>query len=112
MPIAWFPKRSWNFCMSEDEKKIEQILLSNAFNVYNLRVKGYFTTWKLDIVFPIWFFETFCPKYILKKYLKEFITQRLDIVENMLILSSPKISQGAKCVNILKPKNISGDKIC
>ena len=21
MPIAWHPKRSWNFCMSEDEKK-------------------------------------------------------------------------------------------
>ena len=21
MPIAWHPKRWWNFCMSEDEKK-------------------------------------------------------------------------------------------
>ena len=21
MPIAWHPKRRWNFCMSEDEKK-------------------------------------------------------------------------------------------
>ena len=21
MPIAWHPKRFWNFCMSEDEKK-------------------------------------------------------------------------------------------
>ena len=21
MPIAWCPKRWWNFCMSEDEKK-------------------------------------------------------------------------------------------
>ena len=22
MPIAWHPKRYWNFCLSEDEKKI------------------------------------------------------------------------------------------
>ena len=21
MPIAWHPKKCWNFCMSEDEKK-------------------------------------------------------------------------------------------
>ena len=21
MPIAWYPKRWWGFCMSEDEKK-------------------------------------------------------------------------------------------
>ena len=21
MPIAWHPKKRWNFCMSEDEKK-------------------------------------------------------------------------------------------
>ena len=39
MPIAWQPYRSWNFCVSEDEKKKKnQSLLSNAFNVYNVRV--------------------------------------------------------------------------
>ena len=21
MPVAWHPKRGWNFCMQEDEKK-------------------------------------------------------------------------------------------
>ena len=21
MPVAWYPKRWWNFCVSEDEKK-------------------------------------------------------------------------------------------
>ena len=25
MPIAWHPKRWWNFSISEDEKKIEPI---------------------------------------------------------------------------------------
>ena len=25
MPIAWHPKRWWNFCMSEDEKNIEPV---------------------------------------------------------------------------------------
>ena len=38
MEIAWHPKRCWNFCMSENEKKeIEnQFLLSNAFSVYTI----------------------------------------------------------------------------
>ena len=39
----------------------------------------------------------FVPKYILKRYLKQFSTKRLDIVQNVLIpsiSSSPKISQG------------------
>ena len=39
MPIAWHPKRQWNFCMSEYEKKeIEPVLTDYAFNVYNLRI--------------------------------------------------------------------------
>ena len=38
MPTAWHPVRWWNVCMSEDEKKKWiQRLLSNSFNVYNLR---------------------------------------------------------------------------
>ena len=45
MPIAWHPKRWWKFCMSEDEKKeIEPILLSNAFNVYNMELLRHFDT--------------------------------------------------------------------
>ena len=40
MPVAWHPKRWWNFCMSEDENRF---LLSNAFNVYKvLGVLGHF----------------------------------------------------------------------
>ena len=27
MPITWHPKRWWNFCMSEDEKKEKEIEL-------------------------------------------------------------------------------------
>ena len=39
MPIAWHPKRWWHFSVSEDEeKKLNQSLLRNAFNLYNMRV--------------------------------------------------------------------------
>ena len=32
MPIEWHPKRWWNFCMSEDEKKeIEPIFTEKCF---------------------------------------------------------------------------------
>ena len=41
--IAWHSKRCWNFCMSEDEKKYNQFLASNAFDVYNLRVLEHFS---------------------------------------------------------------------
>ena len=46
MPIAWHPKRWWNFCMSQGEKKKEmnQFLLSNCFNVYSMEVIGHFDT--------------------------------------------------------------------
>ena len=39
MPVAWHPKRWWDWCLPEDEKK--DILLSNTFNesvVYNMDV--------------------------------------------------------------------------
>ena len=32
IPIEWHPKRWWNFCASENEKKENRFLLSNAFN--------------------------------------------------------------------------------
>ena len=49
MPIAWHPKRWWNFCMSEDEKKeIKQIFTNKCFQctsaVYNMEVSVNFTT--------------------------------------------------------------------
>ena len=28
MPIAWHPKSSWNFCMSEDEKKEIELIFT------------------------------------------------------------------------------------
>ena len=32
MPIVWYPKRWWNFCMPEDEKKgIEPIFTEQCF---------------------------------------------------------------------------------
>ena len=35
MPVACLPKRWWNFCVSEDEKKeIELFFLSNAVNMH------------------------------------------------------------------------------
>ena len=43
------PKRSWNFCMSEDNKKeVEQIFTEKCFwyasVVYNIEVSGHFRT--------------------------------------------------------------------
>ena len=81
MPIAWHPKRWYNFCMLEDEKKeTKPIFTSSGFNAYSLRVLGHFHTWRLDIVFLIWYLRHFVPKYILKKHLKQFSAQILDIV--------------------------------
>ena len=43
MSVVWHPKKWWNFCMSEDEKnKLNQLLLSNVYNAYNLRVLKHF----------------------------------------------------------------------
>ena len=45
MPVAWHPKRWWDWCLPEDEKK--DILLSNTFNesvVYNMEVLEHFGT--------------------------------------------------------------------
>ena len=36
MPVAWYHNRWWNLCVPE-EKKQNQFLLSNDFNLYNLR---------------------------------------------------------------------------
>ena len=37
--VAWYPNRLWDWCVSKDEEKeLKPVLLSNAFNVYNLRV--------------------------------------------------------------------------
>ena len=46
MPIAWHPKRWLNFACEKMRKKnrTNRFLLSNTFNVYNLRVLGYFST--------------------------------------------------------------------
>ena len=48
MPIAWDPKRWWNFCMSEDEKKDKKRFLlrgrKSAFVVYNMAVLKHFGT--------------------------------------------------------------------
>ena len=49
MPIAWDPKRWWNFCMKEDEvTEIEPIFTEKCFQcasvIYNLEVLKYFAT--------------------------------------------------------------------
>ena len=49
MPIASYPKRWWNFCMSEDVKKeIKQIFTKKRFQctsaVQNMEVSVQFTT--------------------------------------------------------------------
>ena len=71
--------------MSEDEKKeIEKILLSNAFNAYNMEVLRHFATqnyaWKRDIKFLLPDFVTFCPKIYITKYLKQLT---LFIIQNV-----------------------------
>ena len=44
--IAWHPKRWCNFCMPEDvkKKKYNRFLLSDSFNLYNLKVLEHFAT--------------------------------------------------------------------
>ena len=34
MPTPWLPKRWWDFCMSERERKKKQFFLSNGFCVH------------------------------------------------------------------------------
>ena len=107
--------------MPENEKKIEKLfLLSNALNVYSLEVPRHFIMWTLDIVQKsFWishYFDTkkicvkiyyssksilsdfgiFCSKIHIRKYVKHFSTWRLNIVQNVLILSSTKILQEGK----------------
>ena len=57
MPIAWHPRKQWNFCMPDEEKEIEPIFTENAFSasvVYNMEVLEHFGpenyTRRLDIV--------------------------------------------------------------
>ena len=47
------------------------------------------------------FLRHFVLKYIIKEYLKQFWTQRIDTVQNMLIPLSPKIPPEANCANTL-----------
>ena len=47
------------------------------------------------------FLRHFVPKYMLKKYLKQFSIKKFDIIQNVLITSSSKIFQGAKYPNTL-----------
>ena len=77
-----------------------------------MRVLGHFDAWRLDIVFAIWLLKHFVPKHILKQYLKQFSTQKLVIVQNILIPSSPKNIPEEKCGNTLISKNIPGGKMC
>ena len=28
MPVAWHPKRCWNFCVSEDERKEKELIFN------------------------------------------------------------------------------------
>ena len=54
MPIAWHPKRWWNFACQEIRKsKLKRFLLSNAFNVYNLRVFCHFKSLLISSHFGI-----------------------------------------------------------
>ena len=51
MHTAWFLRKWWNFCMSEDQKKeIKQFLLSNTFSVYTILVLKCFVIERLDMV--------------------------------------------------------------
>ena len=67
------------------------------------------TRYSLKVFLPD--FVTSCLKMYLRKYLKQFSRERLDIVHNVLILPRPKIPQGSKCNNILKPKNTPGGDV-
>ena len=93
-----------NICMTEDEKKNER----NGTNFYWVMLLTY-TIWEYrNILTHEDLIQIFLPDFwdnfsqnIFKKYLKQLSTQRLDIVQNVLISSSPKISHGDKCANAL-----------
>ena len=52
-------------------------------------------------IFSCLVFRTKSLKICIRKHLKQFSTQRLDLAQNLLIHSSPEIAQGAKCANML-----------
>ena len=84
MLVVWHPKRWWNFCMSEDEKKETEIIFTEkcASVVYNLEVLKHFATenyaWKLDIVQK--------PLWISSHFGTENYTWRPDIVQKFSCL--------------------------
>ena len=86
MPIAWHPKRWWNFCMSEDKKKeIDPIFNEKCYHTNNWYSSKFFMnvlslshrklcmkTWYNSKIFMDFdnfsclVFGTVVPKYILK----------------------------------------------
>ena len=63
MPIAWNPKRWWNFCISEDEKKeIEPIFIEGSLNrtsvLYNMEVLKHFLYKFSCLIFLIKMFKS------------------------------------------------------
>ena len=98
MLIAWHPRRCWIFCMSEDKEK------KNRTNFYwvmllvhqcSVEFRSIETFWHRKLClktlysskfFLSNFFETFCPNIYIRKYLKQFSTERLDINQNFSCL--------------------------
>ena len=55
MPIAWHPKRCWNFCLSEDEKKeIDRISIEELYKcksvVCNLGILKHFASSGIETI--------------------------------------------------------------
>ena len=92
------------------KKKQSRFWLTNAFNVYNLRVLRHFhtenCTWRFDIAFLVWFLRNSVQKIYIKKNIQKQLStldilSRLDMFQNVVIPSGPKISHGGKMFNTL-----------
>ena len=50
MLVAWHPKRWWNLCMSEDEKKEIEPILTDQFLLSNIQLGGISTFYHKDLI--------------------------------------------------------------
>lgn len=70
MPVAWYPKRWWNFSISENEKKKKwkQFLLRTAFDVYRILCMKTLYSFSCRIL-----------RHIVQKYILENIQNNLTL---------------------------------
>ena len=75
MPVAWYPNRWWDWCISEDEKKeIDSIFIEELLKCVGIiQFGGIRRFWdkKMYMNFLAWFWYT-CTKIYTQECLKQF----------------------------------------